>query len=141
MFKKIFLGALVCLLSAAGSVPTAGAASSKKELSAEEVKKRVESYGVGATARVKVKLRNGEKMEGFIDRAGDDHFYLVRTDSQTGTAAVIAYGDVAQIGGQKSTFDWSRIGYSAGVGARVLFKVLSVMHIQGPRIAPSFPNR
>jgi hypothetical protein len=139
MFKKILLCALVCLLSAAGTVSSATL--QKKELSAEEVKRRVESFGIGATARVKVKLRDGARLEGFIDRAGDDHFYLVRTDNQTGTASVVAYGDVARISGQKSTFDWSRIGYRAGAGARVLFKVLSVLRINGPRIAPRFPNR
>ena len=139
MLKKISLCALCCLLCGAGTVSSAGL--TKKELSAEEVKRRVEGYGVGATARVKVKLRNGEKMEGFIDRAADDHFYLVRTDAGAGTSVVIAYSDVVQIGGQKSTIDWSSIGYRAGVGAKVLFKVLSVLRIHGPRIAPRFPNR
>jgi hypothetical protein len=127
------------LVFAGGVTPSRGA--TKKELSAEEVKKRVESFGVGATARVKVKLRDGGTMEGFIDSAGDDYFYLVRTDSGTGVAAVIAYADVAQISGQKSTLDWRGIGYKAGMGARVLFNVLRSMRLYGPRVAPSFPDR
>ena len=140
MFKKISIRSLSCVLCSAAAAASS-AVLPKKEPTAEEVKRRVESYGVGAMARVKVKLRNGAKMEGFIDRAGDEHFYLVRTDGETGTAAVIAYADVAQIGGQKSTFDWRRIGYSAGVGAKVLFKALSVLRLQGPHIAPKFPHR
>ena len=141
MLKKISLCALVCVLCCGAAAAASSPVLPKKELSAEEVKRRVESYGVGATARVKVRLRNGAKIEGFIDRAGDDYFYLVRTDGQTGTAVVVAYADVAQINGRKSTIDWRRIGYSAGVGAKVLFNALRVLRIQGPHIAPKFPRR
>jgi hypothetical protein len=142
MLKKISLCALLCLSFSTGtaSLPAAAAVvSPKKDLSAAEVKRRVERIGVGEAARVKVKMRDGTKMEGFIDRAGEEHFYLVRTDGQRGTAAVIAYTDVAQIDGQRGLFDWRGIGYRAGAGAKVLLKALSVLRIQAPRIAPRFP--
>jgi hypothetical protein len=146
MSKKSLPHTLVCLSVLVFSVvipaaPPASASSQKKEISAEEVKKRVESYGLGTTARVKVKLRNGTKMEGFIDSAGDDHFYLIRTDEQNGTAAIIAYSNVARIEGnevKKSLVNWRKVAYRAGTGAGVFLSILRNLRLQGPRIGPRF---
>ncbi|HEX8846070.1 MAG TPA: hypothetical protein VF791_15575 [Pyrinomonadaceae bacterium] len=140
MFKKILLLGLICLMAPVTLSRAALAADldEKEKPSAEEIKKKVESFGVGITARVKIKLQNGAKIKGFIDRAGDDHFYLVRTDEQMGTAVVIAYADVAQIKGQKSTVDWRNVAYKTGTGAGFVLKFLRALRIQGPAIAPRF---
>jgi hypothetical protein len=143
MSKKSFLHTLVCLsllLFAAGT-HAASATSQKKEPSAEEVKKRVVSYGLGVMARVKVKLRNGAKMEGFIDSAGDDHFYLIRTDEQNGTAAVVAYSNVARIEGKeekKSFLNWRQVTYRVGTGAGVLLSILRNLQLPGSDLGPRF---
>jgi len=144
MSKKSLLRALFCLSALLFSAATPIASNlQEKETSAEKVKKRVESYGLGVTARVKVKLRNGAKMEGFIDSAGDDHFYLIRTDEENGTAAVIAYENVAQIEGneaKKSFMSWRKIANGAGTGAGVFLSILRNLRLQGPQIAPRFPR-
>jgi hypothetical protein len=139
MFKRSLLPALVGLSVMSFAAGTASSAAlQKKELSAEEIKKRVENFGVGVTARVQVKLRNGTKMKGFIDSVGDDHFYLIRTDDQTGTSAIVAYSDVVQIEGKKSFVDWRKIAYRAGTGAGVVLSILRNLRLQGPRIGPRF---
>jgi hypothetical protein len=137
----VYLSVLLIMVVMLPPPPPASANSQKKELSAEEVKKRVESYGLGVMARVKVKLRNGTKMEGFIDSAGDDHFYLIRTDDQNGTATVIAYSNVARIEGnevKKGLVNWRKVAYRAGTGAGVFLNILRNLRLQGPRIGPRF---
>ena len=117
MLKRTALRGLIFLSTLA---LTAGYASSagleRKELSEEQVKHRVESLGVGITARVKVRLRNGVEMEGFIERAGESHFYLVRTDEELGTAAIVAYRDVTRIEGEKTSVTWRKAVYRVGAG-------------------------
>ena len=143
MSNKSLLRSLVCLsvllFTLVMSPPaSASAASQKKEMSAEEVRTKVESFGVGLTARVRVKLRNGSKVKGFIDRAGDDYFYLIRTEGRYSTSVVIAYADVAQIEGVKSSIDWRKVAYRTGMGAGVALSILRSLRIQGPRIGPRF---
>ena len=143
MSNKSLLHTLVCmsvlLFTVVISPPaSASAASQKKEMSAEEVRTKVESFGVGLTARVRVKLRNGSKVKGFIDRAGDDYFYLIRTEGRYSTSVVIAYADVAQIEGVKNSIDWRKVAYRTGMGAGVALSILRSLRIQGPRIGPRF---
>lgn len=142
MSKKSLLHMLVCLsVLLFAAVTPASANLQKKEVSAEEVKKRVESFGLGVMARVKVKLRNGAKMEGFIDSAGDDHFYLIRTDDQMGTGDIVAYSNVARIEGKeekKSFMNWRKVAGGARTGAGALLSILRNLRLQGPRIGPRF---
>ena len=140
--KKHSLQVLIWLLTFVFAAGHASSASfEKKELSEEEVKSRVESFGVGAAARVRVRLRNGVEIEGLIDRAGDDHFHLIRTDERIGTEVVIAYREVSRIGGRKTSVNWRKVAYRMGMGAGLVLSVLRELRIQGPAIAPKFPRR
>jgi hypothetical protein len=143
MLKKASPRALLCLsalLLTAGPIPSAAARAQKKELSAEEVRMRVESFGVGLEARVRIRLKNGTKLEGFIERAGEDSFYLIRTSGRYSTAVIVAYGDVARIEAKKSFFDWRRVAYRTGMGAGVVLSFLRRLRMSGPAIAPRFPR-
>jgi hypothetical protein len=136
MFKNTSLRALISLLillMAAGSASSTGL--DGKELSEQEVKNRVESFGLGVTARVKVRLRNGSDMEGFIERAGEDHFYLIRTDEGVGTAAVIAYRDVIRIEG-KTAMMWRRVVDRMGTGAGLVLGALRRLRTLVPGYRP-----
>lgn len=140
MSKKSLLHTLFCLSILLFAVVTPSSArSQQKEGSADEMKKRVESFGLGVMARVKVKLRNGEKMEGFIDSAGDDHFYLIRTDDLLGTGDIIAYSNVARIESKeekKSFLNWRKVVNRTAAGAGALLSVLRQLRFQGPQTAP-----
>ena len=143
MFKKSLLTKLICLLILLFSaVMPSFARLQKKEQSAEEIKKRVESFGLGVNARVKVKLQSGAKMEGFIDTTGEEHFYLVRTDDESGTGDIIAYSNVARIESleeKKSFLNWRKVIYRTGAGASALLSVLRNLYLQGQQIAPLLP--
>ncbi|MEO7658576.1 MAG: hypothetical protein ABIV48_03085 [Pyrinomonadaceae bacterium] len=65
-------------------------------------------------ARVEVKLKNGTKLKGHVEKAADDSFTLL--DSKTGTRQSIAYADIdsaknARSGLKPST--WIIIGAAA----------------------------
>ncbi len=118
------------------AVPTARGES----LSANEVKRRIESLGVGVAARVKVRLRDGMKMEGYIDLAGEDHFYLVRTDDKhVGTAAVVAYSDVVKLNGKKINLNWRNVTIRTGLGAAAFIAFVRSLRL-APKIGPQ-PSR
>ena len=51
---------------------------------AEQVKSSLGKLGVGESARVEVKLRDGTRLKGYIREAGEDSFVVV--DRKTGRA-------------------------------------------------------
>lgn len=122
MLNKTLLLAPIFLLVCAINAPKASAAGPEKkgELRAKEVKRMVESFGVGILAHVRLTLRNGKRMEGFIDCATRDYFYLVRTDAEAGATAIVAYRDVAEIEGERSAIDWRDISVRQGTGAKTM---------------------
>jgi hypothetical protein len=143
MLKIASPRALLCLsalLLTAGPTPSSAAIAQQRELSVEEVRTRVESFGVGLEARVRVRLKDGKKLEGFIDRAGEDSFYLIRTSGRYSTAVVVAYGNVARIESKKSSVNWRRVAYRTGMGAGVVLSFLRRLRMSGPAIAPRFPR-
>jgi hypothetical protein len=113
------------LMCAPAAVPAQNLSKAReKPLPAAQVKKRIDKLGVGITARVSLTLRDGRTMEGYVGQAGDDHFYLVRTDEKSGTAAVIAYADVAGLKGKKASLDWRSIHTGQGFGASFIVSLL-----------------
>ena len=125
MLRKSLLFTLFIIVMQTADARLAHAASLMKETpSAEEVKRSIARLGIGVTARVKVRLRSGARMEGFIESAGEDHFYLVRTDERRGTAAVIPYSDVVQLKSKRASVDWRNVSVRIGVGAGAMIGFL-----------------
>jgi hypothetical protein len=125
--KCLMMLLLVVLLpcaSAAVPAQDSSAAAKVQPLPAAQVKKRIEKLGVGVTACVKVRLRDGRSMEGYVGQAGEDHFYLVRTDEKSGTAWVVAYADVAALKGKRAALDWRKIHAGQGFGANFIVRLL-----------------
>ena len=56
---------------------------------AEKVKLSLGKLGVGESARVEVKLRDGTRLKGYIREAGEDGFVVV--DRKTGEASVVTF--------------------------------------------------
>jgi hypothetical protein len=116
---------VMMLMCASVVVPAQdSSAAREKPLPAAQVKKRIEKLGVGVTACVKVRLRDGRSMEGYVGQAGEDHFYLVRTDEKSGTASVVAYSDVASLKGKRAALDWRKIHTGTGFGANFIVRLL-----------------
>jgi hypothetical protein len=106
------------------AAPAQNLSTGEKPLPAAQVKKRIDKLGVGITACLSLRLRDGRTMEGYVGQAGDDHFYLVRTDEKSETAAVIAYADVAGLKGKKASLDWRNIHTGRGFGASFIISLL-----------------
>lgn len=88
MFKRLLSLFLVALLiNLAGVAPAYAASKAEKEARhAEKVKAGVLKFGTGESARVKIKLRDKTKLEGYISAADGEGFTVV--DAKTGMATV-----------------------------------------------------
>lgn len=93
----------------------------KEAQKTEQVRAAILSLGVGPEARIKVKLKDKTKLEGFIKEAGNDHFVI--SDSKTGTATPVAYPQVKTAHGQNLS-KGAKIAIGAGIAAGAVILVL-----------------
>src|SRR5687768_5388389 len=99
MVRKVVTVLLVGLVLNLGGVRLAYA-DSKEEKQArfvEKIKANVLKLGTGESTRVKVKLRDQGKLEGYISDAGAETFTV--TDRKTGLATTVAYPQVKSVQG------------------------------------------
>ena len=64
---------------------------------AEKMKAKIGKLGTGEKAKVKVKLKDGTKFQGYISRAADDNFVV--TDPETGRTLTVPYNRAKQVSG------------------------------------------
>lgn len=125
MFKKSLSLALIVLLALSAESAVAFG-KSKSEKAAEftgKVKAHILKLGTGETARVKLKLRDKTKLEGYVTEAGADSFTVI--DTKTGAAATVAYPQVAQAKGNNlSTGAKIAIGVGIGVALLIIYAVV-----------------
>ncbi|HJU55879.1 MAG TPA: hypothetical protein VJ715_14945 [Pyrinomonadaceae bacterium] len=100
-----------------------------------QVRAKVQKIGARVKTRVRVKLLSGRKLEGYIDQIGEDYFYVVRTDGEKGTAAVVAF-DAVQSLEKRDNITWRDVVYRTGMGAGA---VLGFLRDLGATITPAFP--
>lgn len=122
MFKRLLAVSLVALLiNLAALTPAHAASKAEKEARfAGKVKEKVLKFGTGQAARVKVKLRDKTKLEGYISAAEEEHFTV--TDS-TGTATTIAYPQVKSVQGHNLS-SGAKIAIGVGIAATIIFIIL-----------------
>ncbi|HEY0321240.1 MAG TPA: hypothetical protein VGC66_09820 [Pyrinomonadaceae bacterium] len=104
MFRRTLAVMLSAILLSTVFGIQAGHAQTGKDSEAERTRAKVQKMGVGAEARVEVRLRDKTKLKGYISAAGGDSFTV--TDSKTGTTQTLAYTDVTEVkkpGGGLST--------------------------------------
>ena len=117
------LALLALLIHMVNAAPAFAKSKAEKEVEfAGKVKAGIAKLGTGPEARVKLKLRDKTKLEGYISEAGEDSFIV--TDAKTGVATVVTYPQVKTVKGNNlSTGEWITIGVLVGVGV-VLLSVL-----------------
>lgn len=125
MFRKVLsiaLAALAIQLVCAG--PAFARTDSKKEIErTEKVRAGIASLGTGPEARVKLKLRDKTKIEGYISEAVADRFSV--SDLKTGIITSVEYSQVKQVKGNNlSTGAKIAIGVGIGVGVAILIFAL-----------------
>lgn len=123
MFKKLFSLLLVALLVNLAGMRLAYADSKEEKQArfAEKVKANVLKLGTGEASRVKVKLRDQTKLEGYISAADDEGFTV--TNSKTGMATAVAYPQVKSVKGNNLSTG-AKIAIGAGIAAAVILLIL-----------------
>ncbi len=122
MFKKALTLSLVALLINLACLTPAYAASreEKEARFALKVKESVLKFGTGQSARVKIKLRDKTKLQGFISAADEERFTV--TDS-TGMATTVTYVQVKSVQGNNLSTG-AKIAIGIGIAATLIFIIL-----------------
>jgi hypothetical protein len=71
-------------------------AQSKDQAHAAKMKAEIQKLGTGGSARVKLKLRDGTKVRGYVKEMKDNSFVVV--NDQSGAATEIQYADASKEG-------------------------------------------
>lgn len=123
MLRKLVTLLLVAFVINLAGVRLAYADSKEQKQArfAEKVKANVLKLGTGESARVKVKLRDQAKFEGYISDAGADTFTI--TNRKTGVATTVAYPQVKSVQGNNLSTG-AKIAIGLGIAGAVIFIIL-----------------
>ena len=126
MLKKILSMAIVMLVVNLAMVPFVFASDNpeKEAKFAEKVKTEITKLGTGTDAKVKVKLKDGTKLEGYISEIKGDGFIVM--DKKSGNAMPVSYPSVKQVKGNNLS-----TGVIVAIGFAAFFVVLIlILHLQ-----------
>ena len=123
MFRKVVTLMLVGLVVNLGGARLAYADSKEEKQArfAEKVRANVLKLGTGESTRVKVKLRDQAKLEGYITDAGAETFTV--TNRKTGATATVAYSQVKSVQGNNLSTG-AKIAIGVGIIATIIFIIL-----------------
>ena len=126
MLKKILSMTIVMLVVNLALVPFAFASDNpeKEAKFAEKVKTEITKLGTGTDAKVKVKLKDGTKLEGYVLEIKDVGFTVM--DKKTGNSVPVSYPSVKQVKGNNLSS-----GVIVAIGFAAFFVVIIlILHIQ-----------
>ena len=126
MFKQLVALALAVALVQLSCVQLAKArTTTEKEMRfAEKVKAGVGKLGTGKEALVKVKLRDGTKLNGYLLEANENSFVVV--DSKTGEATSVTYPQVKQVKGNNLSTG-AKIAISIGIAVGLIVLLVATI--------------
>ena len=126
---KIWLSLLLVYLLVFTAAPVlASAQPDKQARTTGQVREKVGRLGTGERARVTVRLKNGTKLKGYIERVGENEFVL--KDKDTGASLNVPYNDVVSIEENEGRSTGKKIAIWAGVGfgALLLLAAIGLAH-------------
>lgn len=124
MLKRILLMTLLVLITNLAVTPYTFASDNleKEARFAEKVKTEIAKLGVGTDARIKVKLKDGTKLKGYISEINEDSFTV--KDTKNGNATSVPYSNAKQVKGNNLSD-----GVVIAIAFAALFGVLIVTYI------------
>ncbi|HEX8773425.1 MAG TPA: hypothetical protein VF735_07430 [Pyrinomonadaceae bacterium] len=120
---KIWLSLLLVYVLVFTAAPVlAGSARDKQAQTEEQIKTKVARLGKGS--RASVRLRNGTKLKGYIQQAGDTGFVI--KDTETGAPVQLLYSDVAKVGDDRGRSLGKKIAIGMGIGFGALLALVAI---------------
>lgn len=107
--KTLVLGLCVVILNHFFSTSALAQSTQDKDVKfTAKVKANIQKLGQGKDVRVQVKLKNGTKLKGYVDRINQDSFVVI--NDATGTSTEVAYSETRQVKGRDRYGVWTVIG-------------------------------
>ena len=99
MLKRYFLMSLLVLVGNLAVSPLAFASnkSEKEAKFAEKVKTEIAKLGVGKDSKIKVKLKDGTKLKGYVSEITNNGFSV--TNEKNGAINTVSYSNAKQVKG------------------------------------------
>lgn len=130
MLKKVCSALLSALLLQAAAVPAFAKTSAEKDAErAAKVRARINKLGTGADARIRVELRDGAKLEGYVSEAGADTFAVTDRD---GKATTVSYPQVKKAHGNNLSTG-TKIAIGVGIGVAVTVLIIYAIYASNER--------
>jgi hypothetical protein len=119
MLRKVLSLTLVALLiNVCGLMPVrAGARVVGQTRNVEKVRENIRKLGVGASARVELKLWDGRRLKGYLREAREDDFIVA--DAKTGAETTVTYAQVRQVKGS-NTLTAAKVGLTIAKGVAIV---------------------
>lgn len=122
MTKKLLSVTLALLLAQVGAASVLAKSGAEKDAAlAAKVRQGVIKLGAGGQSVVKVRLRDGTRLEGHVLAAGESSFTVV--DRKTGTATVVQYPQVGQVKGNNLS-----TGAKIAIGVGIAVLVIAILY-------------
>ena len=122
MIKKLLLTTIIMLVINLAIVPSAFASGVSEDAKlADKVKTEITKLGVGKDAQIKVKLKDGTKLKGYVAKINDDNFVVKNT--KNGSTAAVSYANAKQVTGQNLP-SGVKIAIIVGIAAAVVLLVV-----------------
>ena len=122
MTKKLLSITLVLLLAQVGAASVFAKSRAEKDAArAAKVRRGVIKLGTGEQSIVKLRLRDGTRLEGYILAADESSFTVV--ERKTGTATVVPYPHVGQVKGNNLS-----TGAKIAIGVGVAVLVIAILY-------------
>jgi|SRR5687768_1320589 len=128
---KTLLSLLVAFMLLLAAIPQPAAAGQSKSQvpTVEAVKSKIARQGIGAKAKVTIRLKNGTKVKGYVAQAEESDFVI--RDRKTDAPTTIRYEDVLKVEENRghSTARNIAIGVAVGVGAVLAIIGITIAHL------------
>ena len=116
----VLMGLLIFLTSGGYALAQSNGQDEAKFI--EKIKTKITRLGVGEKARAQIKLRNGQKLKGYVSSAGDNEFSF--TERNSGKTSTVIYADVREVKRPGGLSKGTKIAIVAGIGGAIILTLI-----------------